>query len=85
MGIITVIKMPFLLLWRGWKAFAHVLGVINTKILLSISYFVIIALVSIFSRVFGADFLDKRMRKKSSYWHDREAIDVSLEGCRRQF
>lgn len=73
------------LIWTGWKKFAHVLGIVNTHILLSVSYFVIIALVSVFSRIFGADFLDKRMRKKSSYWHEREPLDTSLEACRRQF
>jgi hypothetical protein len=73
------------LIWRGWTTFAHALGVVNTKILLTISYFVIIALVSVVGRVFGADLLDKRLKKKPSYWHKRDPIDVSLEGCRRQF
>ena len=78
-------KRFILLIWAGWKKFAHVLGIVNTHILLSVSYFVIIGLVSIFSRIFGADFLDKRLGKKSSYWHKREPLDTSLEACRRQF
>ena len=78
-------KRFLLLIWAGWKKFAHALGIVNTTILLSISYFVIIGLVSVFSRVFGADFLDKRRRKKNSYWHKREPLDTSLEACRRQF
>ena len=64
-------KKFFKLIWRGWTKFAHTLGVVNTKILLTISYFVIIASVSVVSRVFGADFLDKRQKKKPSYWHKR--------------
>ena len=78
-------KRFLLLIWAGWKKFAHALGIVNTTILLSISYFVIIGLVSIISRIFGADFLDKRLRKKSSYWRKREPLDTSLEACRRQF
>jgi hypothetical protein len=73
------------LIWRGWKKFAHTLGVVNTKILLTLSYFIIIAVVSIPSRLFGADFLDKRMKRKDSYWNGREPVDVSVEACRRQF
>jgi len=78
-------KRLLLLIWTGWKKFAHALGIVNTTILLSVSYFVIMGLVSVLSRIFGADFLDKRMRKKSSYWHKREPLDTSLEACRRQF
>jgi hypothetical protein len=73
------------LIWRGWKKFAHTLGVVNTKILLTITYFVMIALVSVFSRIFGADFLDKRMKRKLSYWRGREPVDASLDSCRHQF
>ena len=78
-------KKFFLLLWTGWKKFAYVLGYINTKILLSISYFVLIATVSIFARLFGADFLDRRMTKKESFWHKREKLDISVDACKRQF
>lgn len=73
------------LLWRGWQKFAHVLGIVNTHILLSVTYFIIIALVSIPSRIFGADFLDRRMKKKPTYWSDREPVEVSVDACRRQF
>jgi hypothetical protein len=78
-------KRFFLLVWRGWKAFAHGLGVVNTHILLTLSYFVVVALASIISRLSGADLLGKRLKAKSSYWHDREPIEMSLDACKRQF
>ena len=78
-------KKFFSLLWRGWKKFAHVLGIVNTKILLTLTYFVMLSLVSVIGRLFGADLLDRRMKKKESYWHDREHTDVTLETCKRQF
>ena len=78
-------KKVFSLVWRGWKKFAHVLGIVNTKILLTVSYFVIIALVSLITKVFRADLLDRRLRPQPSYWHDRERLAVDLESCRRQF
>lgn len=79
-------KRFLLLLWAGWKKFAHVLGLFNTRVILTITYFVLIALVAIVSRLFRADFLDKRKRKEGvSYWYDREPVETSLEACRRQF
>ncbi|MDH3198918.1 MAG: hypothetical protein OEO21_11835 [Candidatus Krumholzibacteria bacterium] len=73
------------LVWRGWKKFAHVLGIVNTKILLTVSYFVIIALVSIISKILRADLIDRRLRPQPSYWHDREPLSANLDSCRRQF
>ena len=73
------------LLWAGWKKFAHVLGIINTKILLTLTYFIIIAVVAIIMKLFRKDPLDRRMKPSASYWHQREPLDVTLETCRRQF
>lgn len=73
------------LLWQGWKKFAHVLGIVNTRILLTITYVIIIGIVAIISRLIGADLLDRRMKERPSYWHDRDAADATLEAARRQF
>ncbi len=72
-------------IWRGWKKFAHVLGVVNTKILLSLTYFLILSIISIIARVFGADLLEKRTKSKNSYWHRRDPADTTIESARRQF
>ena len=79
------VKKFFLLLWRGWKKFAHALGVVNTTILLTLTYFGIMAICSIISRLLGSDLLDKRLKPKPSYWCDREPDEITLETCRRQF
>lgn len=78
-------KQFFSLIWRGWKQFAHVLGIVNTRILLTITYFVVVALAAIVTRVTRRDLLDRRMTPKESYWHDREQHPIDLESCRRQF
>jgi hypothetical protein len=75
----------FALLWRGWKIFAHALGVVNTKILLTVSYFVIIAIAAVISRILGRDLLDKRWKAKPTYWTDRQPTGNSLESCKHQF
>jgi hypothetical protein len=73
------------LVWRGWKTFAHALGVVNTKILLTLTYFIILAIVAILGRLFGADLLDKRLKHESSYWRKRKPTDVTIDSCRHQF
>ena len=78
-------KKLFSLIWRGWKAFAHVLGIVNTRILLTVSYFVIFAIGAIISRISGQDLLDRRMKPTETYYHPREPIQATIESCRRQF
>ena len=72
-------------IWAGWKWFAHKLGVFNTKVLLTITYFVIIALVAIIARLLGRDLLDRRFKLKESYWHPKEQANIDLDACKRQF
>ncbi|MDH4037065.1 MAG: hypothetical protein OEX18_11490 [Candidatus Krumholzibacteria bacterium] len=83
--MLDAIKLPFVLLWRGWKKFAHVLGIINTRILLTVSYFVIIALAWVGTTLARADLIDRRMTPKPSFYHPREPMQPSLESARRSF
>jgi hypothetical protein len=78
-------KAFFSLIWRGWKKFAHGLGIVNTKILLTLTYFIIMAIAAIIAYLVRADLLDRRMRKEASYWRKRERVDISIDACRRQF
>jgi hypothetical protein len=73
------------LLWRGWTKFAHGLGIVNTKILLTLTYFIVIAVVAILTRLFGRDLLDRRIKPRETYWHEHDQEPVTLETCRRQF
>lgn len=75
----------FVLLWRGWKKFAHILGVVNTRILLTATYFVIFAIAAVFRVLSRADLLDRKMDKKPSYYRNREPFKDTLQTVRRQF
>jgi hypothetical protein len=60
-----------------WKRFANRMGRIQTFILMTIVYFLI---VPIFSLVRFSDPLKLRLKKKStSYWETKKEIDTSLE------
>jgi hypothetical protein len=81
----SAIKQFFSLLWRGWKKFAHVLGIVNTRILLTITYFVVFAVAWLFTRLARADLLDRRIRKVPSHYRDREPFKDTIQTVRRQF
>ena len=60
-----------------WKRFANRMGRIQTFILMTIIYFLIIPF---FSLVRFSDPLKLRLKKKStSYWETKKEIDTSLE------
>ena len=65
-------------LWAGWMKFAHVLGIINRSILLSVFYFVFVNLIHLGLRIFRVDLLDRRMRPSASYWHERSLREPGL-------
>ena len=72
-------------IWAGWKFIAHKIGVFNTKVLLTLTYFVMFSVISLFVRLLGRDLLDKRFERGPSYWHPKEPMNIDLESCKRQF
>ena len=72
-------------LYGRWMAFARVLGKINTIVLLTIVYMVIIGPVALVFRMFGKDLLDRTSDGRSSYWYDRDEEEHSVERRSRQF
>ena len=75
----------FSLLWRGWKKFAHILGIVNTKILLTITYFILLSVAALIRTMARADLLDRKMDKKPSYYHNREPFKDTIQSVRRTF
>lgn len=73
-------------LYDYWMLFAKALGWINTRILLSLMYFVVFTPFRIVSIVIGKDFLDRKIEKdRESYWNKREIKPFKKELYRRQF
>lgn len=72
-------------LWTGWKAFAHVLGKIQTTILLSVIYAIAIGAVSVVGKLLGRDLLALRRSGGTSYWRALPPTTRRLEDARRQF
>ncbi len=71
--------------WAGWKAFGHVLGQIQTTILLSIIYHIAIGPIAIVGRALRQPFLELRARQGTSYADKLAAISTTLDRAHKQY
>jgi hypothetical protein len=61
-----------------WDKIGHVLGTINTYILLTLFYFLILSPLGMTMRLFGMDILKiKWLKNKDTYWEDASVKEVS--------
>lgn len=72
-------------LYSYWMKFAHALGWVNTRIILSIVYFLIFTPLSIIFRLIGKDPMERRFKAAGSYWTKREATEFRQEDYKKQF
>jgi len=70
---------------RGWMAFATVLGHVNTRIILTVFFYLIMTPVGFVIRLFR-DPLDRSLKDRTrSQWVKRERQPVDLARYERQF
>ncbi len=60
-------------LWAGWKRFAHLLGIVNRYIFLTVFYFVVVNVSNLFLRLFRVDLLDRRLAAAATYYRPKDA------------
>jgi hypothetical protein len=85
-GVLLVLAL-ILPLWLNpvrilWDKIGHVLGIINTYVLLTVFYFVILTPLSLIMRLFGKDILKLKRHKKDTYW---ETATPKTSGMENQF
>ena len=76
----AAISLGFGLLWpralaplnRAWLALGHMLGWINSKIILGFIFFVIVTPTALAMKALGRDLLSRRLRRSDSYWVKRD-------------
>jgi len=73
------------MLYKWWMAFAHVLAVVNTTILLTIVYTFFIGIASIVIRILRKDPMRHRIGPENSYWKTRDVVQHTIEQARHQF
>lgn len=70
---------------RVWMTLAFALGYVNSRILLTLIYFLLFVPYRVVSRLFGRDPLQIRQKESESYWHRREATRQTKEQFERLF
>jgi hypothetical protein len=70
---------------RVWMGIAHVLGYVNSRILLSFLYYVVFTPYGLISRLMRRDPLTRRGPDQESYWIKREYTRQTKEQFERLF
>ncbi len=72
-------------LFAAWMRFAHLLAIVNTTIILTLVYFLLIGPIALIMRIIRNDPLERRMKGVETFWRPKESVPHSLEEVRRQF
>ncbi len=72
-------------LYKYWMAFARGLAIVNSTILLTIVYFVIIGPMYGIIRLLGKDLLSHRIAEAETFWKKKEPVSHTAEQARHQF
>jgi hypothetical protein len=65
---------------------SHVVGWINTRVLLALIYYIIITPLGIVIRIFGKDLLDRKIEPfRQSYWIKRKKVAVEKSRYEKQY
>jgi hypothetical protein len=70
---------------RVWMGIAGVLGYVNSRILLTILYYLLLTPYGLISRLFGRDPLDRRGASRDTYWVKREKTRQTQQQFERLF
>ena len=77
---------PFSAFKRGWMRFVHRLGEVQTTILLTLIYVLMIGPLSVSLRVLGrGDLLELKGPRDGTFAHPKLQIPTDAERCERPF
>jgi len=65
--------------------FTRALGWVSTRLLLTIFYFIILALPAIILRIIRKDLIHRTFEKQDSYWIKKPKINHTIEQAKHQF
>jgi uncharacterized membrane protein HdeD (DUF308 family) len=70
---------------KWWMILAGALGYVNSRILLSALFFLVVTPIGLVVRLVGYDPLRRRRGNEPSYWRPRAQVRQSREGYERAF
>ncbi len=83
--MVPTVVQAFRLIRRSWMAFAHVVGVVQNFILLTLLYFLLFGPIALCLRLLGHDLLGLRRDDRASLYFPKDHVPTDLERCERQF
>ena len=72
-------------LYKGWMVFARALAFVNTRVILTLFFLLVIGPIAIILKLAGKDFLQRKIDSSSTFWKPRERAEHTLENAARQF
>jgi len=64
----------------------HAIGWFNTRLLLSLVFYLVLTPTGLIMRLFGKDELDKKLdRKRETYWQEREPATEDIKRYEKQY
>jgi len=78
---------PVAAVWfhKRWMAFAGILGSVNSRIVLSLFFYLVMAPVGFIARRAGHDPLERRKERGPSYWRPRISTRQTRESYEKSF
>jgi len=70
---------------KVWMGAANALGWFNTRLLLSLVYFLVMTPTGVVMRLLGRDPMDRRLKDRSSYWVERDRHPEPAAAMERRF
>lgn len=71
---------------RVWMKFGHALGWMNTRIILSVIFFIFMTPIRLILLMMGKDLLDEKLeREKKSYWKSKEPGSTGVANYERLY
>lgn len=70
-------------LWKGWLRIARAIGTLNTIVLLTILYWLVVVPLGLILRLLGQDPLRVRRGSETTLWHEKRPLH--LDSLHRQF
>ena len=76
---------PLLPFWKAWIWLGHILGIINSTVILTIFYFCVLTPIGLFRKLLGKNELGPQPKTSQTYWLKKTSKDFTLENYTRQF
>ena len=91
LGIVLIIAGALIpqalkIVYKYWMTAALVMGFFISRLILSILFYFVVTPIGLTAKLFGKDFLDRKIEKdKSSYWNHRPKEEYQKVLTERQF